>query len=116
MSIKTFAAKLFARQVYYTTQKWVNNPIETQKKIFHELITLAQETQFGKDHQFNKIKNFEIYRQSGLGREGEFNLYIGTDTFSKAQKMQFVNGLKAAIDAQNRMKKPNRDGDVSFDE
>ncbi|MFN4364347.1 hypothetical protein [Chryseobacterium hispalense] len=64
----------------------------------------------------NKIKNFEIYRQSGLGREGEFNLYIGTDKFSKTQKVQFVNGLKAAIDAQNRMKKPNRDGNVSFDE
>jgi len=64
----------------------------------------------------NKIKNFEVYRQNGLGREGEFNLYIGTDTFSKTQKMQFVNGLKAAIDAQNRKKKSNRDGDVSFDE
>lgn len=64
----------------------------------------------------NKIKNFEVYRQNGLGREGEFNLYIGTDTFSKTQKIQFVNGLKAAIDAQNRMKKPNRDGNVSFDE
>ncbi|UPQ76879.1 hypothetical protein [Chryseobacterium nepalense] len=64
----------------------------------------------------NKIKNFEVYRQNGLGREGEFNLYIGTDAFSKTQKMQFVNGLKAAIDAQNRMKKPNRDGNVSFDE
>lgn len=64
----------------------------------------------------NKIKNFEIYRQSGLGREGEFNLYIGTDKFSKTQKVQFVNGLKAAIDAQNKMKKPNRDGNVSFDE
>lgn len=64
----------------------------------------------------NKIKNFEVYRQNGLGREGEFNLYIGTDTFSKTQKMQFVNGLKAAIDAQNRMKKPNRDGNVSFNE
>lgn len=64
----------------------------------------------------NKIKNFEVYRQNGLGREGEFNLYIGTDTFSKTQKMQFVNGLKAAIESQNRNKKPNRDGDVSFDE
>lgn len=64
----------------------------------------------------NKIKNFEIYRQNGLGREGEFNLYIGSDGFSKTQKVQFVNGLKAAIDAQNRMKKPNRDGDVSFNE
>lgn len=64
----------------------------------------------------NKIKNFEVYRQNGLGREGEFNLYIGTDKFSKSQKTQFINGLKAAIDAQNRMKKPNRDGNVSFDE
>lgn len=64
----------------------------------------------------NKIKNFEVYRQNGLGREGEFNLYIGTDTFSKTQKTQFVNGLKAVIEAQNRMKKPNRDGDVSFNE
>lgn len=64
----------------------------------------------------NKIKNFEVYRQNGLGREGEFKLYIGTDTFSKTQKTQFVNGLKAVIEAQNRMKKPNRDGDVSFNE
>ncbi|KIX20511.1 hypothetical protein SY27_11380 [Flavobacterium sp. 316] len=71
MSIKTFAAKLFARQVYYTTQKWVNNPIETQKKIFHELITLAQETQFGKDHQFNKIKNFEDFKKQVPVRDYE---------------------------------------------
>jgi hypothetical protein len=64
----------------------------------------------------NKIKNFEVYRQNGLGREGEFNLYIGTDKFSKSQKTQFINGLKATIDTQNRMKKPNRDGNVSIDE
>lgn len=64
----------------------------------------------------NKIKNFEVYRQSGLGREGEFNLYIGTDTFSKTQKIKFVEGLKAAINNQNKMKKANRDGNVSFDE
>lgn len=64
----------------------------------------------------NKIKNFEVYRQSGLGREGEFNLYIGTDTFSKTQKIKFAEGLKAAINNQNKMKKANRDGNVSFDE
>lgn len=64
----------------------------------------------------NKIKNFEVYRQSGLGREGEFNIYIGTDTFSRTQKTKFVEGLKAAINTQNQMKKPNRDGNVSFDE
>ncbi|WP_308005425.1 hypothetical protein [uncultured Chryseobacterium sp.] len=64
----------------------------------------------------NKIKNFEVYKQSGLGREGEFNIYIGTDTFSRTQKTKFVEGLKAAINIQNQMKKPNRDGNVSFDE
>lgn len=64
----------------------------------------------------NKIKNFEVYKQNGLGREGEFNIYIGTDTFSRTQNTKFVEGLKAAINTQNQMKKPNRDGNVSFDE
>ncbi|GAA4162161.1 hypothetical protein GCM10022217_29110 [Chryseobacterium ginsenosidimutans] len=64
----------------------------------------------------NKIKNFETYRQNGLGREGEFNIYIGTDGFSKTQKIKFVEGLKAAVNGQNRTRKPNRDGNVSFDE
>jgi hypothetical protein len=47
-------------------------------------------------------KNFEVYKQSGLGREGEFNIYIGTDTFSRTQKTKFVEGLKAAINNQNK--------------
>lgn len=64
----------------------------------------------------NKVKNFEIYRQSGLGREGEFNIYIGTDGFSKKQKIKFIDGLKAAVESQNRTRKPNRDGNVSFEE
>jgi hypothetical protein len=64
----------------------------------------------------NKIKNFEIYRQSGLGREGEFNLYVGTDGFSKKQKSKFISGLRLVVDSQNKTRKPNRDGTVTFDE
>lgn len=64
----------------------------------------------------NKVKNFEVYRQSGLGREGEFNLYVGTDGFSKTQKSKFISGLKEVINSQNRARKPNSDGTVSFDE
>lgn len=64
----------------------------------------------------NKVKNFEFYRQSGLGREGEFNLYVGTDGFSKTQKSKFVSGLRAVVDSQNRTRKPNSDGTVTFDE
>lgn len=63
----------------------------------------------------NKIKNFEIYKQSGLGREGEFNIYIGTDTFSKTQKSDFIRGLKSAVDSQNTSRKGNSDGTVSFE-
>lgn len=64
----------------------------------------------------NKVKNFEFYRQSGLGREGEFNLYVGTDGFSKTQKSKFISGLRAVVDSQNRTRKPNSDGTVTFDE
>jgi hypothetical protein len=64
----------------------------------------------------NKVKNFEVYRQSGLGREGEFNLYVGTDGFSKTQKSKFISGLRAVVDSQNRTRKPNSDGTVTFDE
>jgi hypothetical protein len=70
-------------------------------------------TQFQKK---NKIKSFETYRQSGLGREGEFNIYIGIDGFSKKQKVKFMKGLRAAVNGQNKMRKPNRDGNITFDE
>ena len=36
--------------------KWVNNPIETQEKVFQKLIKDASKTQFGEDHKFTDIK------------------------------------------------------------
>ncbi|BCY27818.1 GH3 auxin-responsive promoter family protein [Flavobacterium okayamense] len=64
MSIKAFAAKLFAKHIYNKTQKWAQNPIETQQKVFNELIQKAKETQFGKDHNFDKINSFEEYQKN----------------------------------------------------
>jgi hypothetical protein len=61
MSIKSFAAKIFAKVVHKKTQTWVNNPIETQLKVFQNLMAFAKETQFGKDHNFSAIKNFEDF-------------------------------------------------------
>lgn len=58
MSIKSFAAKLFAKKVYNDTQKWANNPVETQRKVFEKLIAQAKDTQFGKDHSFGQIKSY----------------------------------------------------------
>lgn len=64
--------------------------------------------------QKNKIKSLEVYKQSGLGREGEYNLYIGTDGLSKIQKTQFVSGLKAAVSRQNSSRRKESDGMVNF--
>lgn len=61
MSIKSFAAKLFARKIYADTQKWAGNPVATQQKVFGELIAKAKDTQFGKDHGFESINSFEDF-------------------------------------------------------
>ncbi|SHM70703.1 hypothetical protein SAMN05444360_11630 [Chryseobacterium carnipullorum] len=63
----------------------------------------------------NRIKSFEVLRHGGLGREGEFNLYIGTDRLGKKQKMAFVKGLESAVALQNKNRKKDSDGTVSFD-
>ncbi|WP_396163987.1 GH3 auxin-responsive promoter family protein [Flavobacterium sp.] len=63
MSVKAFAAKLFAKRIHAKTQKWTNNPVETQQKVFEALIKEAAQTQFGKDHDFSSIKTFSDFAQ-----------------------------------------------------
>ncbi len=55
MSLKSFGAKIFARNVTKGVERWVKNPIETQNRVFREIIQKASETQFGKDHNFSSI-------------------------------------------------------------
>ncbi|WP_394759378.1 GH3 auxin-responsive promoter family protein [Flavobacterium sp.] len=61
MSIKLFLAKKLAKKIHLKTQKWAQNPIETQEKVFKDLIRQAEKTQFGKDHDFSKIKTAEDF-------------------------------------------------------
>ena len=63
MSIKTFAAKIFAKKIHLKNQHWIDNPVVTQKKVFHELIAQAKDTQFGQDHDFKNITTFEEFAQ-----------------------------------------------------
>ncbi|WP_026725435.1 GH3 auxin-responsive promoter family protein [Flavobacterium sasangense] len=71
MSVKAFAAKLFAKRIHAKTQKWANNPIETQQKVFEELIREATQTQFGKDHDFSSIKSHSDFVQKVPVRDYE---------------------------------------------
>lgn len=56
MSIKSFAAQLFAKHIYKKTQAWARNSVASQQAVFQELIQQAKQTQFGVDHNFDKIK------------------------------------------------------------
>lgn len=62
----------------------------------------------------SKAKNIEIFRQSGLGREGEFALYLGIDALPKSRRTKFVKGLETTVNSQNNSKKKNSDGTVYF--
>lgn len=61
MSIKSFAAKLFAQYIHNKVQAWATKPVQTQEKVFRDLIAQAQHTQFGKDHDFANIKTFQDF-------------------------------------------------------
>lgn len=56
MSLKSFAAKIFAKNIATKNAKWISKPIETQEKVFKQLIQKAANTKFGKDHSFKAIK------------------------------------------------------------
>ncbi|NRS87888.1 hypothetical protein HNQ02_000798 [Flavobacterium sp. 7E] len=58
MSIKSIAAKLFAKKIYNETQAWSMHPVASQETVFKALIKQAKETEFGKDHHFDTIKTF----------------------------------------------------------
>jgi phenylacetate-coenzyme A ligase PaaK-like adenylate-forming protein len=61
MSLKSFAAKIYANWSRRQIDKWANKPIETQKKVFQSLISAAKQTSFGKDHNFEAINSFKDF-------------------------------------------------------
>ncbi|MFV0540882.1 MAG: GH3 auxin-responsive promoter family protein [Aestuariibaculum sp.] len=56
-SLKSFLSKRFASRINKSVLKWANNPVETQEKVFRQLIADATDTQFGKDHDFISINS-----------------------------------------------------------
>ena len=61
MSIRSFLSKPFASYIANQQKQWASHPFDSQKKIFNNLIKKAQKTQFGKDHNFSQIKNYEDF-------------------------------------------------------
>ncbi|MFC4722862.1 GH3 auxin-responsive promoter family protein [Geojedonia litorea] len=58
LSIKSALAIPFAKRIRKSVLKWANNPIETQEKVFQNLISEGAATVFGKDHDFVSINSY----------------------------------------------------------
>ena len=63
-----------------------------------------------------KLKKFEIWRESELGYEGEFALYIGLDQLKKTKKIQFLNEVKNISESFNMQRNKNKDGYINVSE
>ena len=63
MSLKSFFAIPFAKLAIRGVKKWANNPHHTQKKVFDHLIRKGKLTEFGKDHEFDKIQSYEDFKR-----------------------------------------------------
>ncbi len=66
----------------------------------------------------NKLKDFEIWQETGLGHEGEYALYIGIDQLKckKKKKEKFITGMKTLINTFTEKRNNNQDGHINFRE
>ena len=53
--------KLFALVQHYKNSFWIKNPHKAQQRTFNYLIQKAKKTEFGKDHNFDKISNHQDF-------------------------------------------------------
>ena len=60
--MKKLAAKLFARYIVAKNKRWMKRPLKAQAVTLNELIQTARNTQFGKDHHFDKINDYDSFK------------------------------------------------------
>ncbi len=77
MGIKSVLAKPLASYIAKSVEKQKLNALEDQQKIFLSLMSQAQVTEFGKEHNFNQIASHDEFKQAVPIRDYElFKPYI----------------------------------------
>lgn len=71
MKIKSLLAKPLASFIYKQTKKMAQNAVADQQQLLLFLLKAAANTQFGKDHHFAEIKNYENFKQAVPVRDYE---------------------------------------------
>jgi len=64
MGVKSKLGKIYATAAVKKIKKWAERPVETQQKVFRELIEKASATAFGKDHNFSSITTYEDFKKA----------------------------------------------------
>lgn len=64
MSIKTFIIRKAAAYVANYINTWKQTAVADQEKIMIDLIVKAKNTNFGKDHNFQNIQNYEDFKKN----------------------------------------------------
>ncbi len=62
MSLKSWAARIWAARIDKQTKLWSSRPVESQLSVFNDLIRRAENTAFGKEHDFASIKSYEDFK------------------------------------------------------
>ncbi|MFK5957612.1 MAG: GH3 auxin-responsive promoter family protein [Lutibacter sp.] len=77
MSIKSILAKPFAKYIALKFYKQSNNAVKIQQNILKKLVSDAQNTTFGKDHNFKKIQTYQDFKKQVPVRDYEaLKLYV----------------------------------------
>lgn len=63
MGLKAWLSKPFAAFAVWKINKWKNNAVDAQHRILNNLVRTAEQTAFGRDHQFSEIKNYNDFRK-----------------------------------------------------
>lgn len=71
MSFKSAVARFLSKVNFQKERKWIQNPIDTQQKVFNQLIETAKNTEFGKNHNFEEINSYEDFKKNVPVRDYE---------------------------------------------
>lgn len=64
MGLKSLLSKPFAAWIDYKTKQWLKNPVDIQKEWMQKIVSVAENTKYGKDHKFNLIKNYTDFKSN----------------------------------------------------
>ncbi len=63
MGIRSVLSKPFAAWVVQHQKRWSADAVNTQQKVFRQLIATASGTLFGQEHQFNAVQTYEDFKR-----------------------------------------------------